>query len=154
MSFPSLRKRIPSQSVTGMGPGMAGTPTVPAPAPTTRFAQPTGALSRIFGGLFGSGNPRDNLSAEVDQNSGPRVQSLFHYHEGDLFTPGTGNYVFEYPFELPVLTIWGNAFLRTPNTFNPRQPSQLNANPNVVTNGIGGLVAGGIAFQPLESDGQ
>jgi hypothetical protein len=77
---------------------------------------------------------------------------LYQYHEGDLFTPGTGNWVFELNLELPMVTIWGNAFLRTPNTFNPYQPPPLIMQPTVVQAGIGGLQAGGIQFTPLQVD--
>jgi hypothetical protein len=105
--------------------------------------QVSGGNIRIAHGVFGAGSPAYGRMG-LNPNAG-----LYHYHEGDLFNPGTGNYVFEYPFELPLQTIWGMAFLRRPNTFNPIQPIQSFAPPNVVPNGIGGTVAGQIIFQPL-----
>lgn len=119
--LPSLRKRIPAQFVA------------------------SGALVRIMTGVFGSGSPFAGV-AQVDPNPSA---SIYNYHEGDLFTPGSQNYVFESIFELPLVTLWGSAFLRTPNTFNPLQPPQLFAQPNVFTNGIGGLQAGDIELQGL-----
>jgi hypothetical protein len=120
-SYPSQRKRVAAQPVA------------------------SGAIIRIMTGLFGSGSPIAGLS-EVD----PRPSaSIYQYHEGDLFTPGSQNFVFESIFELPIQTIWGNAFLRRANTFNPIQPPQVFSQPNVMTNGIGGIVAGDIEFQNL-----
>lgn len=121
-TFPSLRKRIPSELVTG-------------------------GLVHVMAGAFGIGSP---VSGELIQPlQGP---GLYHFHEGDLFNPGTGNYVFDPPFELPLQTIWGNAFLRTPNTFNPLQPPQIMAPPHAFENGIGGLIAGQLALQPLSEN--
>lgn len=104
-------------------------------------------------GIFGSANPAAwTSSAEV---AVPGKQGFYQYYEGDLFTPGTQNYVFEPTTELtPLLPIWGNAFLRRPNSFNPEQPPQIYSNPNIVINGIGGLVAGQFALQGTESDGE
>jgi hypothetical protein len=122
-TFTSQRKRYPSETVA---PG----------------------LMRIMQGVFGVGSPSTQLSspAEVGGNA---AKGIYHYHEGDIFEPGTGNWVFEPAYETPLMTIWGHAFLRQPNTFKPLQPPQIYSNPNVVVSGIGGLVAGTMAFQPL-----
>lgn len=153
MSFPFLRKRIPSQPVitADLSAAHGTTGVLPPPAPTTPVNR-AGALSRILAGAFGTAEPASSSSSF--QVRTPGKEALYHYHEGDIFTPGTGNYVFEYPFEFPLQTIWGIGFLRQPNTFPPVQPPQVIANPNVFTNGIGGLIAGQYALQPLESDGQ
>jgi hypothetical protein len=153
MAFSSFKKRVPSQPIvtadlsaphgqTGLRPG----PRIP----TTQIK--TGALSRIMQGIFGMANPAAwTSSAEV---ATPGKGAFYQYYEGDLFTPGTQNYVFEPTTELtPIFPNWGNAFLRLPNTFNPEQPPQIYSNPNVVINGIGGLVAGQMALQGTESDG-
>ncbi|HYM35965.1 MAG TPA: hypothetical protein VET48_11245, partial [Steroidobacteraceae bacterium] len=63
------------------------------------------------------------------------------------------NFVFEPLFELPLVTIWGNAFLRRPNVFNPIQPPQVWSHPTVCQSGIGGLQAGTIDLEPLLSEG-
>lgn len=123
-SFPSTRKRIPSETVSG-------------------------GNVRILAGEFGIGTP---ISAD-QMVGGTYDASIYSYHEGDLFTPGTGNFVFEPNFELPLITIWGKAFLRTPNTFNPLQNPQIFSQPNVQPNGIGGLQAGTFELQPLEFEG-
>lgn len=122
-TFPSQRKRLPSEQVSG-------------------------ANVRIRLGSFGIGTPISGSEAVAGGNAA----SIYHYHEGDLFTPGSGNWVFEPNFELPLVTIWGNAFLRRPNTFNPLQTQQLYAQPNVVPNGIGGLQAGQMDLEPLSFD--
>jgi hypothetical protein len=119
MPRPSLRQRQPSQTIAG------------------------GNL--WFAALSPQGSP---ISA--DQLVGGLGSSpLYNYHEGDLFTPGTGNFVFEINLELPLVTIWGNAFLRTPNVFNPYQPPPIIMQNNVTQGGLGGLQAGGIQFEPL-----
>ena len=123
-SFPQTRKRVPSEQISG-------------------------ANIRIRMGLFGTGTPVSG-SEFVE---GAYNASVYNYHEGDLFTPGSGNWVFEPNFELPLVTIWGNAFLRTPNTFNPLQNPQLYSNPNVMNNGVGGLQAGQMELEPLLFEG-
>lgn len=152
MSFPSLRKRVSSEPVVtaDLSAPHGSVGVQPANYPPERNVK-SGALSRIMNGLFGTANsPSQTSSAEVN----PNANALYQYHEGDVFTPGTQNYVFEYPFEFPLQTIWGHGFLRTPNTFSPRQPSQVPSPANVMINGIGGLQAGQIATQPLETLGQ
>jgi hypothetical protein len=105
--------------------------------------------------------------------------SIYRHHEGYLFTPGAENYVFEWPFEFPVMSPWGGGggaqgqyvdgipftslqhatmghFMGNPvnDAFNPLQPPQVFSNPTTVTNGLGGLQAGGLASYPLLDDGQ
>jgi hypothetical protein len=121
---PPLRTRIPSEPVSG-------------------------ANTRILAGEFGSGSP-----ASAFETYGDSGTPLYQFHEGDLFTPGAGNWVFEPNFELPLVTIWGNAFLRKPNTFNPIQPPQVYANATVQMNGIGGLEAGSFDTTPLSYEGE
>lgn len=123
MSFAALRNRRPSENIIA------------------------GGLIGVLRGAFGIGDAGDELSSPA-QVAGRR--GLYHFHEGDLFTPGTGNWVLDPSLETPLNTIWGRAFLRTPNTFNPLQQPQVYANQTVVPNGIGGLVAGQIVFQPLQ----
>jgi len=152
-TWPILRSRTP-QTRIALNPA-AGTVTPPAPNLTTptRAFSASGAMSLIRQGLFGLPDSAQLQEAPVSLSPGHGA-SVYTYHQGDLFFPGTGNYVFDYPFELPMNTIWGHAFLTRVNKFNPLQPPQLYSNPNVFLNGIGGLVAGGIAFQPLESNGE
>lgn len=155
--LPNLRKRISSEPVViadySAPHGNVGLSPIQQPKPaspiTTTIA---GALKRIMGGVFGTPNPA-SYSASF-QVVVPKSGAFYQYHEGDVFTPGTQNYVFEPTTELPLQTIWGRSFLRKPNQFNPLQPPQVYSNPNIVINGIGGLVAGQFAFQPLETDGQ
>jgi hypothetical protein len=108
----------------------------------------TGANQRIQQGLFGSGSPEPDV-VEFDPS---KTTGIYAYHEGDRFSPGAQNWVFEPNFELPTVTIWGNAFLRTPNTFSPLQPVQLYSYQNITTDGIGGLEAGYLELQPLLDD--
>jgi hypothetical protein len=119
--LPAARARIPSETISG-------------------------ANIRIAAGEFGAGDPRYGF-AQVD----PRASApgLYYYHEGDLFAPGTGNWVFETTHELPLVTIWGKAFLRRPNTFSVIQHPQVMANPTVRSGGLGGLQAGTIELEPL-----
>jgi hypothetical protein len=108
----------------------------------------SGAITRIMMGVFGAGTP---LSA--DQMVGGTQGPTASWFEGDLFTPGTGNYVFEPRTENPVQTIWGRSFPRRTTAFPPLQSPQLYANPNVFTNGIGGLQAGTMELEPLLFEG-
>ncbi len=126
MSFNFLRKRTPSQPVTG-------------------------GNVRIVAGAFGSGGP--TAYAFAVGNPFATAAGLYSYHEGDLFTPGAGNFVFEPNFELPLQTVWGFGFVRNPNTFKALQPPQVWAHPTVTTDGIGGLQAGTMELQPLLEGG-
>ena len=75
---------------------------------------------------------------------------MYRFHEGFLFTPGTGNWVFENPLDTPLQTIWGNGTMVIEyNYFNPFQPPPQQGLQTVVRNGIGGQLAGQVAFQPL-----
>lgn len=120
--FSFLRKRTPSQPITG-------------------------GNVRIAQGDFGNGMP--TAYAFVDVNPFANAAGLYSYHEGDLFTPGAQNFVFEPNFETPLQTVWGRGFIRNPNTFKPLQPPQVWAHPHVTTDGLGGLQAGTIELQPL-----
>ena len=106
-----------------------------------------GANLRIRAGEFGAGGLSAYDLYGVDQRCG--CGGLYNFHQGNVFFPGTGNYVFEPNFELPLLTVWGFGFVRNPNTFKPLQPPQVWAHPHVRTNGIGGLQAGTVELQPL-----
>lgn len=112
-----------------------------------------GGLRRIQQGVFGIGDPHDNLSSPHAVIGDTKKEGgHYAFHEGDLFTPGTGNWVFEPAYETPLSTIWGMGFLRVPNTFNPIQPQIVYTQPKVVVNGIGGQIAGQMALQPLLVD--
>jgi len=106
--------------------------------------QVSGGNFRIRSGEFGTGSP-----AYAFETDGRPSTSIYSYHEGDLFSPGAENWVFEPNFELPLITIWGKAFLRVPNTFNPLQSVQVMSNPNVFTNGLGGPIAGDVILTGL-----
>lgn len=151
MSAPALRKRVASQPVAQAQYGVV--PTLPAvPPPSATKTTISTALSRIMQGIFGASNPQ-SFSAS-NQVAIPAKGSFYNFHEGDVFTPGTQNYVFEPTTELtPLNTTWGMGFLRVPNTFSVRQPTPLEANPTIEQNGIGGLVPGQWVTQPLESEG-
>lgn len=146
MSFPSLRKRIPSENVVNPASGTIDTP-LPARVPPQPTFQ-SGGFSRLMNGLFGTAQPPS--SSQSAQVMTPPRKGFYHFHEGDQFTAGAPSFAFEYPNELPMLTIWGRAFLRKPNTFLPYQPPQVISEANVFTSGIGGLQAGQFVLQGLE----
>jgi hypothetical protein len=86
----------------------------------------------------------------------PDLTPAADYHEGDLFTPGTGNWVFESPFEDPIVTVWGNGYIHgSPGgAFNPlSQEPQYIATPRVFKDGMGGQFAGQMILQPLIEQG-
>ena len=112
--------------------------------------QSTGGISRILSGVFGIGRPRDNASDEVNAGA---VRGPYFYREGDSFTPGAQNYVFESALELPVVTRRGgstNQGTDYPVTAWPvLQVPQVFAPFNNTTAGYGGLQAGQFIQQPL-----
>lgn len=118
----------------------------------------TGAQIRIATGAFGGGGPVSPY-AYVDPN--PHTGGIYNFHEGGLFFPGTPSFVFDPGFELPLKSIWGGGganqgFLIAGDgnsKFSPYQRSpQVYSQQTVKTSGLGGLQAGGIAFQPLLYD--
>ena len=128
---------------------MVGFSSSPASRQRQSAWQISGGITRIMQGVFGTGSP-----VSSDQLVGGTFGPTAVYHEGDLFTPGSGNFVYEPTTELNAIqTIWGNSFPRRTGAFPPLQPPQLYANPNVVLNGIGGLQAGTMELEPLLMDG-
>jgi len=112
-------------------------------------AQPfiQGSLAEIMRCAFGCGSPANQLSSpnEVLGIFG----NLYQLHEGDLFTPGTGNWVLDPAFDTPLMAIWGHGSNRQPNTFNPFQPVQVIQTNTLTLQGMGGLIAGQMALAPL-----
>lgn len=107
----------------------------------------TGGQHRILLGDFGIGDPSFAI-AEIEALS--NGHNLYNYKLGDLFTPGAQALVFESQFETPLQTLWGFATVITrPQYFNPLHPLPYIPPGTVVTNGLGGLQAGSIQFQPL-----
>lgn len=106
-------------------------------------------LARIAAGVWGLGNPRSGLAMEQVSLDPEKSSGFYHVFEGDLFTPGTGNWVVEPTHDGPVNMRWGHGFLRNPNTFNPIQSPQVYSAPASQIYGIGGLIAGQIITQPL-----
>lgn len=115
--------------------------------PTERVA---GGIRSILYGVFGAGQPTARTSSPSQIGGDTRQEGgYYHMHEGDIFEPGTGNWVFD-PFqETPIQPIWGHAFLANPNFMHPTQPPQIYSDPTVKPTGIGGLVAGQFAFPVL-----
>lgn len=123
-TFPSLRKRITAQPVVGGG-----------------------MMGYIMQAPQGSPNAQLSAPYSVGQQRG-----YYHFHEGDLFTPGTGNWVLDPVYETPLMCVWGNGSLITkPNFFNPLQPPQIYPNMVFRTVGLGGLQTGQMMLAPLMS---
>ena len=82
----------------------------------------------------------------------------YHYHQGDIFTPGAQNYVFEPIWEQPIYTLAGGGgtaqgVYRGANSFNIRQPPQVWQAQAATIQGLGGLQAGQIFWTPLAGNG-
>ena len=114
----------------------------------------TGAFSRIAAGVFGKGSPVGGMTGqEVGQTAAHRA-GYYQFYEGDYWSPGTANWVLDPVYDGPLHTVWGSAFLRTPNTFNPLQRPQVYAPPTTLLYGPGGQVPGQLFTQPLSSDSE
>jgi hypothetical protein len=124
------------------------------PAGTGPILTIVGAMHRIVQGVFGTPTPANYQSSPLAvQQLGPRRATLNSWRPGDLFTPGAQNWVYNPPFELPVQTMWGRAFLRKPNTFSVVSGPQVLSWPMVTMAGLGGVVPGQIITQPLSLPG-
>jgi hypothetical protein len=86
--------------------------------------------------------------------------SPYMYHQGDLIDAGhgTGNYVWESPWELPTQNIFGGGgviagWWRKPNTFSVRQAAPPVYVPQMTDAGLDGLIAGQFSRAPLMDEG-
>lgn len=114
----------------------------------------TGGLSRVLA-AFGMGSPSINSSAQVAKNGvAPGKGGFYQAYEGDLFTPGTSNWVIDPTHDGPVQTVWGHGFLSGINQFNPLQTPQIMATPLTKLIGLSGLISGQIITQPLSENAQ
>ena len=104
----------------------------------------TNGLARILQGVFGIATPELQMDKEVQGTAG-----YYHFHEGDLFTPGSAVWAADPVYDGPLNTTWGGGFLCGVNQFNPISPVQVYSNPSVLTSGPGGLVHGDVVLQPL-----
>jgi hypothetical protein len=109
----------------------------------------TGGLSRIMQGVFGIGSPAAGLAAQNVSQDAAKISAVYQFYEGDIFTPGTSNWVVDPSHDGPLMTEWGHAFLRTANTFVPLQTPQIYSAPGSYLYGVGGQVAGQLFTQPL-----
>ena len=104
---------------------------------------------RILAGAFGLGAPNPVVVV------GLVTPSVGVFHEGDVFFPGTGNYVYEPMFELPFKGIVGQGGIFQGVKYpDGRWPTFAAIAPVVsyplgTTAGYGGLQAGAFVQQPL-----
>jgi hypothetical protein len=114
----------------------------------------TGGLARILQGVFGLGSPAAGLADQNVAQFAPRAaQGYYQFYEGDIWTPGTGNWVMDPTHDGPLMTIWGRAFLRVPNGFNPLQTPQVYTQAASALYGVGGQISGQmISGQPLSDN--
>lgn len=126
---PLCRKRYPSQSMITVA-----------------------GLARIAQGVFGLGNPEYGLAMQDVGSARDKEGGPWNLFEGDLFTPGTGNFVVDPSHETPLATDWGHGFLRRPNAIMAYQTPQVFANQMSPMFGLGGQVPGQFLTQPLSNN--
>lgn len=125
------------------------------PASRPRFvSQVVAGLSSITAGIFGVGSPvsGDQIVSHLDgtQLHQTPLPGFYAFHQGDLFTPGTANFVLDPSLETPMQTNWGHGFAYENAPFNTFPTSApLISNPNLITNAQRGMVAGQIMLQNL-----
>lgn len=137
-TVPQLRKRYPADNPP------FGVQVIKKPGPA---ASTVPGFLRILQGAFGFGAPTAR-SSDPNEIGNPKPTSLYHYHEGDIFEPGTGNWILEPTFDGPINPVWGNG-VSYPMVWSITSQPVLMAHPTTVTNGLGGEVAGQLALQPL-----
>jgi hypothetical protein len=108
-----------------------------------------GGLARIAAGVFGLGSPVSGQVMETPSQDGVKPGGPYHYAQGALFTPQTGNWYLRPSYDGPIQPIWGHAFLRWPNLFTPIQKPQVYTAASTYLYGVGGQVAGQLINQPL-----
>lgn len=98
-------------------------------------------LAAVMAGAFGLGTPGDTLSSEVNPAAG-----LYHFHQADLFTPGTGNWARDPGYETPLQTLWGRGFLCRANAFALLQ-QPIVAPGALFVRAQGGIIVGGMEIE-------
>lgn len=115
------------------------------PATRTRTASEkiAGGLTLITNCLFGCGSPisGDEFIRDTDV--------FYNLHQGDLFTPGTGNWVLDPSLETPLQINSGHGFTFANSPTPVYQPPQVYADPNALSNGQRGIISGQVLLQPL-----
>lgn len=111
-----------------------------------------GGLMRVAAGAFGLGGPARGLANQEVASARDREGGPYNFFQGDLFTPGTGNWVLDPSHETPLYTDWGHAFLRRPNAFVPLQEAQVFSHQMAPLFGLGGQVPGQMITQPLSAN--
>lgn len=118
---------------------------------TNPILRPRVPTEPVAGGMVHTGNgPYYDFNVPLGAIGG-----LYHFHEGDVFFPGAPSFVYETPFErTPINTLWGTGIIVLgQHQLMPFPESPMPMNPNIFTNGIGGLQAGEIYMQPLLDPG-
>lgn len=110
-------------------------------------APETSGIARILQGVFGIGAPTSR-SSDPNEVINFKPGPLYHMHEGDIFEPGTGNWVLDPAFDGPLMTVWGNGD-GYPKVWGVTSEPAVIALPTYVTNGLGGTQSGQLALQPL-----
>lgn len=82
----------------------------------------------------------DTLTGEVVQ------QGLYHFHLGDVFTSGTGNWIPDPYNDTAVYPVWGRGTARNPYAFQPVPPGVAVALQSVKPDTIRGTIVHGIAI--------
>lgn len=125
------------------------------PASRKRYASEpmvqVGGLARIMQGVFGLGSPAAGLASQQVRQDAAHPGGPYAFFEGDVFLPGTSNWVVDPTHDGPLMTVWGHAFLRRPNGFNPLQTPQVMMEASSYLYGLGGQVAGQLVTQPLSN---
>jgi hypothetical protein len=108
-------------------------------------------IARIFQGVFGIGSPTSR-SSDPNEVENAKPGPLYHMHEGDIFEPGTGNWVLDPAFDGPLMCVWGHGD-SYPKVWSVTDQPVVIALPTYLTNGIGGTIVGQIASgQPLTEE--
>lgn len=119
------------------------------PPPTTALLAPgiiTPGLSQITAADMALIDP---ISAEVTEQMSA-IQGFYRFHQGDIFLPGPAAFAMDPSHDTPLHTVWGHAFLVRANAFRPLAIGQIAFSaPVQPLVGVGGPIAGQMAFQPL-----
>jgi len=102
----------------------------------------TTGLAAILQGAFGTATPESVSSSQVGPLLTEDMGGIYHFHEGDLFTPGTGNWVKDPDHDTALMTLWGHGFLCRANAFRPEQPPQVYIPVTVPLAAQAGIVVG------------
>lgn len=111
---------------------------------TLRKRIPSRAVVGSQGGYAIAPPAGDDSTAEV------RLAGFYHYHQGDVFTPGAQNFALDPAYDWPIQLDNGNGVFRNAFAFRPTSPQTIHTTIAPPYEALRGMIVGGISLEHLQ----